>query len=328
MMLGLGVGGFVAGIFHLMTHAFFKALLFLGSGSVIHGTGTQDMREMGGLRKVMPYTFWTFLIGSLSIAGIFPLAGFWSKDEILADVWAEGPAILFFVAVVAAFITAFYMFRIIFMTFAGEYRGPAAQAEHTASGTLGGGHGSVMDHGSGEHEGHAGPHESPWVMLIPLIVLAVLAVAVGWVNATGWFAGFLTGHEEEITYNIPVMGTSLGVALLGIFFAYAVYGAKWIPAESFTRSAAMAWVHKVVINKYYMDHLYGWLISTVMLGFFSALAWFDVNVVDGVVNGAAWLTTGTGRAIRLLESGRTQAYALGIFLGVLVIYLGFLIRVS
>ena len=162
MMLGLGAGGIAIGIFHLFNHAFFKALLFLGAGSVNHATGTFDLRLMGGLRKVMPWTYATFLIASLSIAGIWPLAGFWSKDEILASSLANQP-ILFYLAMLTVFMTAFYMFRVVFLTFGGEYRG-------------------------GGSEAHSGkPHESPSVMVIPMAILAILAVVYGWLNVTGGF---------------------------------------------------------------------------------------------------------------------------------------------
>ncbi|MEE8618496.1 MAG: NADH-quinone oxidoreductase subunit L, partial [Dehalococcoidales bacterium] len=170
MMLGLGAGGVAIGIFHLFNHAFFKALLFLGAGSVNHATGTFDMRQMGGLRKIMPWTYATFLIASLSIAGIWPLAGFWSKDEILISSWESQP-ILFYLAMITVFMTAFYMFRVIFMTFGGEYRG-------------------------GGPEAHGHPHESPPVMVMPMVVLAVLAVVSGLWNVTGQFGAFM-GNEAH-----------------------------------------------------------------------------------------------------------------------------------
>jgi len=170
MMLGLGTGGIAIGIFHLFNHAFFKALLFLGAGSVSHATGTFDMRLMGGLRKAMPWTYATFVIGSLSLAGIWPLAGFWSKDEILITSLASQP-ILFALALITVFMTAFYMFRAVFMTFGGEYRGGSPEA----------------------HSTH--PHESPRVMVLPMVVLAVLAVVSGFWNVTGQF-GALMGHGE------------------------------------------------------------------------------------------------------------------------------------
>ncbi len=163
ILLGVSVG-----IFHLFNHAFFKCLLFLGAGSVNHATGTFDMRLMGGLRKYMPWTYATFLIGSLSLAGIWPLAGFWSKDEIVHYAWEHQPA-LFWLAIITVFMTAFYMFRAVFLTFGGEYRG--GEAGH-------GGHSSQSSHGA--HESHGKPHESPLVMLFPMVILAIFAIGSGW----------------------------------------------------------------------------------------------------------------------------------------------------
>ncbi|MBL7125705.1 MAG: NADH-quinone oxidoreductase subunit L, partial [Dehalococcoidales bacterium] len=175
MMLGLGAGGVAIGIWHLFNHAFFKALLFLGSGSVNHATGTFDMRLMGGLKKYMPWTYATFVIASLSIAGIWPLSGFWSKDEIVISAFESQP-VLFYLAMITVFMTAFYMFRAVFMTFGGEYRG-----------------GEPNTHG---HESHHGqPHESPRVMTIPLIILAALSIFSGLWNVTGHFDAFM-GHGE------------------------------------------------------------------------------------------------------------------------------------
>jgi NADH-quinone oxidoreductase subunit L len=186
MMLALGIGAYVAAIFHLFTHAFFKALLFLGSGSVNHATNTFDMRLMGGLRKQMPITFATFLIGALSLSGVFPLAGFWSKDEILGDAWTH-EKYLFWIALVTAGLTAFYMFRAIFMTFGGEYRG-GAPAEAATS------HARDEEHAATTHY-EAEPHESPPVMTYPLIALAVMAVVAGFFNLPWSFLGL--DHEIE-----------------------------------------------------------------------------------------------------------------------------------
>ena len=213
MMLGLGTGGIAIGIIHLFNHAFFKALLFLGAGSVNHATGTFDIRQMGGLRRLMPWTYATFVIASLSIAGIWPLAGFWSKDEILASSLGSQP-ILFYLAMLTVFMTAFYMFRVVFLTFGGEYRGS----------------------GSNAHGGK--PHESSSVMVIPMVILAILAVASGWLNVTGGF-GQLLGHGETYSFAQgffgilahPLPWISLILAGLGILLAYAIYSAKWLSAE-------------------------------------------------------------------------------------------------
>ncbi len=312
MMLGLGVGGVAIGIFHLFTHAFFKALLFLGSGSVNHGSGTFDMRLMGGLRKAMPWTYITFVIGSLSLAGIWPLAGFWSKDEILVYALENNPT-LFVLAIITVFMTAFYMFRAVFMTFHGEYKG-----------------GAPSEHGS--HEAHShGPHESPMVMVIPLIILAVLSICAGWVNVTGAFGQFM-GHGVEgavheisiaegflgvFTHALPVI--SLAVALLGILLAYVIYIKKWISAEKIGN--AFKPIYIMLSRKYWFDELYeGVIVKNILYnGIFRFFAAFDAGVVDGVVNTAASATAGTGAALRKLQTGQTQLYALTILIGIIAI---------
>jgi NADH-quinone oxidoreductase subunit L len=215
MMLALGIGAYVAAIFHLVTHAFFKALLFLGSGSVNHATNTFDMRLMGGLAKPMRITFITFVIGALSLSGIFPLAGFWSKDEILSDAWGH-ERYLFWIALLTAGLTAFYMFRVIFMTFLGEYRGGGAAEE--------GAHASADDnHAADAH--HGGLHESPMSMALPLIMLAVPAIFVGFVNIDKDLEHMLVGSlpDEELVFE-PVFRwgvaiASTAVALGGIALA-------------------------------------------------------------------------------------------------------------
>jgi NADH-quinone oxidoreductase subunit L len=310
MMVGLGVGSVAIGIFHLFTHAFFKALLFLGSGSVNHGTGTFDMRLMGGLRKAMPWTYITFLIGALSLAGIWPLAGFWSKDEILVSVFDKQP-ILFVLCIVTVFMTAFYMFRAIFMTFHGEYRG-GAQPEH-------GGHGDEHSHG---------PHESPMVMVIPLIVLAALAVFAGWINVTGLFnqfmgegegheIGFAAGFFGVLTHPLPLI--SLVVAVFGILLAYSMYCVKLISPEKIGR--AFKPIYIMLSRKYWMDELYENIIVKNILynGIFKVMAMFDSSVVDGTVNGAAQGTAAAGGALRKLQTGQTQLYVISIAIGAIAI---------
>ncbi len=308
MMLGLGTGGIAIGIFHLFNHAFFKALLFLGAGSVNHSTGTFDMREMGGLRKAMPWTYATFLIGSLSLAGIWPLSGFWSKDEIVAN--AQSNPILFYLAMITVFMTAFYMFRAIFMTFGGEYRG-----------------GAPSEHGS--HESH-GPHESTKVMVIPLVILSVLSIFSGWFNITGGFGEFM-GHGEAhgeiysfagsffgvLSHPIPLI--SLVIGLLGIFLAYAMYGAKWISAEAVGRIFKP--FHILFSRKYYFDELYERVIVVKVLidGIFAALGFFDSRVVDGAVNGLGNGTSVASKALRRAQTGQLQVYAMAIALGVIAI---------
>jgi len=302
MMLGLGVGGVAIGIFHLFNHAFFKALLFLGAGSVNHATGTFDMKLMGGLRKVMPWTYATFVIASLSIAGIWPLAGFWSKDEIVLAAFERQP-ILFYLAIITVFMTAFYMFRAVFLTFGGEYRG-------------------------GGPEAHGKPHESPLVMLRPMVVLAVLAVVSGFWNVTGHFGQFL-GHGEThgfvegffgvLTHGMPWL--SLILAGLGILLAYAIYSAKWLSAEKIGRLFSP--IYTLFYRKYWFDELYEdiFVRKSLVGGFFAGLEYFDSRGVDGAVNGVAEVTIASGRAIRRTQTGQLQLYGLFIIIGVLAIAL-------
>jgi len=306
MMLGLGVGGVAIGIFHLFNHAFFKALLFLGAGSVNHATNTFDMRLMGGLRKVMPWTYATFVIASLSIAGIWPLSGFWSKDEIVVSSLASQP-ILFYLAIITVFMTAFYMFRAVFMTFGGQYRGRSAEA-HDA------------------HSRH--PHESPKVMVIPMVVLAVLAVVSGLWNVTGHFGafmghghthGFLQGFFHPFTQPLPWI--SLILAGLGILLAYAMYSKQWISPERI--GSLFKPLYTLFYRKYWFDELYENIIVRIALlrGFFAGLETFDNRGVDGVVNGVANGAVAGGRAIRRAQTGQLQLYGLFIGIGVLAIML-------
>ncbi len=301
MMLALGTGGYIAAIFHLFTHAFFKALLFLGSGSVNHATGTFDMRKMGGLKQYMPITYATFVVGSLSLAGIVPFAGFWSKDEILGSAWQDDK-ILWAVAMAVVFMTAFYSFRAIFLTFHGDYKG-----------------GEPPEHGV--HDAHAGkPHESPLVMALPLLILAVPATLAGFVNfpthGTEALAHLLEGalpessaaalHHESFNWGIAISSSALAFA--GIGLAYVVYQAKAISSESLQK----VWgpVHTLVARKYYMDELYENLI--VKEGLYNIVTragqWVDTNIIDGAVNGAATVARRTGDGLRWVQSGSVQAY--------------------
>jgi len=313
MMLALGVGGYGAGIFHLATHAGFNALLFLGAGSVIHAVHTQDIREMGGLRKSMPVTTATFLIGSLALAGIPPLSGFWSKDEILLHVKHDGPTILYVLASAAAFMTAFYMARLCFMVFFGKPRG----------------------------ESH--PHESPVSMTAPLVALAVLSVVSGWVNLPGVFMGFSKFVHFEGAHHLhfswTVAGVSTGLALLGLLLGAAMYYWKSIPVN--VLSSRFPPIYKLLYNKWYVDEIYGALVIRPLIaltrglfrfdlgvidGGVNGTAWFtvllskikgwiDVYIVDGAVNGVGWLTNTGGSGLRRVQSGHVQEYALAILIG-------------
>jgi NADH-quinone oxidoreductase subunit L len=310
MMLALGIGSPVAAIFHLFTHAFFKALLFLGSGSVNHATNTFDMRLMGGLRKSMPITFITFLIGSLSLAGIFPFAGFWSKDEILGAAWHD-EKYLFWMGLIAAGLTALYMGRVICMTFLGEYRG-----------------GAEPEHGAHADEHHAGPHESPRVMTVPLIVLAVMATIAGVFNLPWSFLGL---HQEiehllvgalpdpdlvtELKFQYGVATLSTAVALSGIAIAWVVYGAKIVPASLLSRLFKP--IHVLLENKYYADVLYervivGFLFYQVAGGF---LVLFDRLVIDGAVNSLGLTARRGAGVLRHVQTGQFQTYGAVAFSG-------------
>ena len=310
MFLATGVGAFAAGAFHLMTHAFFKALLFLGSGSVIHAMNAeQDMRRMGGLKRYMPVTFATMFIGALAIAGIPPLAGFFSKDEILYRAFLSNRG-LWVLAVVTAGMTAFYMFRLIFMTFFQEYRGPAW--EHGAGAQ--GARGNDATHDAGGHDDHDahgawhGPHESPPLMTVPLILLAVGAIVAGLVGVPAALGGsnaiehFLEpsfvvrsaegGHAEEAhlsrTAELGLMGLSVLIAAGGIWLARRLYVQRPESAEQLARR--WAGPHRVLTNKYYVDEFYD---ATFVRGTMSGargLGAFDSAVVDGAVNGTGWLT--------------------------------------
>ncbi len=307
MVLALGLGGYVAAIFHLFTHAFFKALLFLGSGSVNHSTGTFDMRLMGGLRNSMPITFVTFVIGSLSLAGVFPLAGFWSKDEVLLDAWDEN-RFLFVIGILVAFMTALYMFRAIFMTFFGEYRG-GAQPEHASD------HGDVH---------HGIPHESPLAMWAPLAILAVPAVIIGFVNIDGGFGhviegalpeGLRHGHADPETV---VLVSSTIAALLGIGAAAAVYLAR-VPRSEAIR-ARLGPLPAIVENKYYMDVLAeDIIVRRGLYGGVSRLAeLFDTYVVDMAVNTVGKATRIASEVSRRSTMGQQQAYSSLLLAGVVV----------
>ncbi|MEK7848680.1 MAG: NADH-quinone oxidoreductase subunit L, partial [Chloroflexota bacterium] len=300
MMLGLAVGGPALGIFHLFNHAFFKALLFLGAGSVNHATHTFDMREMGGLRKHMPWTTLTFFVAALSLAGIWPLSGFWSKDEIIAHAW-EGRRLMFVLVAVTAFLTAFYVFRAFFMTFGGEYRG---KAHHL--------------------------HESPRVMWLPMAFLAAMAIFSGWLGVTGGFGafmgegkthGFMEGFFAFLTDPAGhwVAWLSLVLSGLGIFTAYAMYSARWLSPEGVKR--AFGPLHTLAFRKYFFDELYERAITVGALvnGLFRGLEAVDKYAVDGAVNGVANGALASGRALRRAQTGQLQLYGAAIALGVVAL---------
>jgi NADH-quinone oxidoreductase subunit L len=294
-----------------MTHAFFKGLLFLAAGSVIHGVGgEQDMRKMGGLRKYMPVTFWTMAIATVAIAGIPPFAGFWSKDEILWQAYKANP-VYWLIGIVTAFITSFYMFRLLYMTFSGEYRGATAGDSH--------GH---DDHGHGH--GHGEPHESPWVMLGPLVILAVLSAVGGLVGYHNHFEHFLApvfegggvkvmqeAAEDTATSGIEhvLMGTSILVALMGWFLAYFLYYKRRDLPEKI--AASLGGLYTTVVHKYYVDEIYSALFVKPLIEGSSAILWkgVDQGVIDATVNNAASSARHASDWSRHMQSGNIRSYA-------------------
>ena len=312
MFLAVGSGAYVAAIFHMVTHAFFKALLFLGSGSVIHGMHhEQDMRKMGALRKVMPITAFTFIIGWLAIAGVPPFAGFWSKDEILLYVYANN-RLLYVVGLATALLTAYYMTRQVIMVFFGEARWSDHSAEHSA-------HGDFK------------PHESPKVMLFPLVVLAVLSVVGGGLQLPfskdlhfleHWLAPVVEESEAHIgetwayANKYLLLVVAIAIATIGIALAYVVYVRRRMPALE-PRILEQAWLYDSAVAK---------VVAGPGSRSFEAVAWFDANVVDGAVRGTAGVVQGFAGAARRLQNGFVRAYAGLIALGALLVLAWFIVR--
>ncbi|MEW6623266.1 MAG: NADH-quinone oxidoreductase subunit L [Bacillota bacterium] len=285
MMMALGVGSVTAGMFHLTTHAFFKALLFLGAGSAIHAVHSNSIWKMGGLYKKMPITTWTFVIGTLALAGIFPFAGFWSKDEILLVTRDAGFTGLYILATFVAFLTAFYMFRLIFIAFFGESRS--------------------------EHE----PHESPLSMTVPLLILAVFSIGAGFIGAPflekAFWALVYYGKPHHPVPDLLVMAVSTGIALSGILLAWLIYHKKYISAEKIKERFLV--VYTILENKYYIDEIYQWFFDKVVLVISSAFNWSDRNLVDGAAHGISDSIRAGGAKLRYIQTGSMQNYALVIF---------------
>ena len=304
MFVGVGMGAYAAGIFHLVTHAFFKALLFLGAGSVIHGlSGEQDLRKMGGLAPRMMTTTVTFLVGAFGLAGVPPLAGFFSKDEILGAVFHGHRYLLWALLLAGAFMTAFYTFRLVFLAFFGGPRMPKEVAHHI--------------------------HESPAVMTLPLVVLAILTVvaglAVGIPSSQGTaFAHFLAPvlpleeaeHSAGVAFSLLVL--SALVAIAGVALAWMIYGRTPVRAASI--GVARNPLHKLLIEKYYVDEIYDALFVKPIYHLSLWLARvFDPGLIDGIVNGVATLVTGWARGLRRVQTGFVMNYALGILLGAVAV---------
>jgi len=321
MFLACGVGAFAAGIFHLMTHAFFKALLFLAAGSVIHAiAGEQDIRKMGGLKKYLPVTYWTFLVATLSISGIPGFSGFFSKDEILWHTFSSpmGSNILWLIGIVTAGMTAFYIFRLLYVAFYGESRITGAIKLQIL--------------------------ESPKIMTVPLVILAILSVIGGYIGIPHTFGGgahfdkFLTPvfHQAEniigsaeihftVTTEYVLMVACISSVLIGIFLAYHLYVRK--PKILETVVDILSVLYKFVYNKYYIDELYNLIIVRPFLGL-SNIFWkiFDVKIIDGFVNGTASVCRGISMILRRIQAGYIQGYIFTFLLGVLFLIGYYLFR--
>jgi NADH-quinone oxidoreductase subunit L len=358
MFLAMGVGAFSAGIFHLYTHAFFKALLFLGSGAVIHALhGEQDLRKMGGLKKDLPITYWTFLIGTVAIAGVPGLAGFFSKDEILGQTYATGHTTLWVIGILTAMLTATYMFRLVFMAFHGHPRYALAGGAH--------GH-DAHDHGADAHDDrgqspvhHKGDsphhlHDAPPAMALALIVLAIGSVLAGYVGVPA----ALGGHNEIEHYLAPSFvvhqgraegahaeGTAgvgpnfssaesghegglseMALMSVSILVAFAGIGIAWYfflrsPASADAVAEAAGPVHTLLENKYYVDELYDATIVEPIVSVSRGALWkvVDATVIDGAVNGAGWVVNTSAGLLRRLQSGSVRVYAASILLGVVMV---------
>ncbi len=394
MFLAMGVGAFGAGIFHLYTHAFFKALLFLGSGAVIHALhGEQDVRNMGGLRRDLPVTYWTFLVGALAIAGVPGLAGFFSKDEILFETFWDGHRILWTIGILTSLLTATYMFRLVFLTFHGERRTPAPASPHDGAGTPHASAASPHDRVSSPHDrggaphdsvstphdsGHAAPahlHDAPPAMALVLIVLAIGSVLAGYIgvphalgghNTLGaWLApsfhasampaagaelgvvgkdeateeagapdggGAVSGESARETAAKPpedeaakgrtetlLMAVSSIVALVGIGIASVFFLKNLAASDRVAR--AFPGLHRLLLNKYYVDEVYDAAIVQPIRVISQEGLWkgFDVQVVDGAVNGAGSFVNGWAWILRRLQTGSVRTYAGSVFLGVVLI---------
>ena len=330
MFIACGVGAFSAAIFHLLTHAFFKGLLFLAAGSVIHAvSGEQDMRQMGGLRTKIPWTFWTMTIGTFAIAGIPPFAGFFSKDEIL---WRADQAswLYWAIGLFTAFLTSFYMFRLWFMTFFGEYRGAAESSDQ---------------HSEPHGHGHSGIHESPMVMVIPLVVLAVLSVTGGWIGVPGALGGsnrfekflgpvfhstaaaFDTEHraggemalaergtegpepQTRPATELAFSGMSVLVALLGFGLAWLLYYRN--PQLPQRIASSLGGFYQAVGHKYYVDELYATLLVKPLIAGSALILWhgIDQDVIDATVDNSAHGANEVSDSIRHMQSGNVRSYA-------------------
>jgi len=315
MFLAMGVAAFSAGIFHLMTHAFFKALLFLGSGAVIHALNDeQDIRKMGGLKEYLPVTYKTFLIGAITIAGIPPFAGFFSKDEILWKTFSseQGSWILFLLAISGAAMTAFYIFRLVTLTFEGEKR---------------------FNH-------HVHPHEAPKSMTVPLIILAFLSIIGGFVGfphtsaIEEWLEPvfspakykLLSGEQNGDLIEIILMIISAAIAVLGILTARWMYLKRSDIASLLIKRYPR--IYKILLNKYYVDEIYDAAVVEPIVKMSDEVLWksIDVVIIDGIVNGSAKIIGGISQVVRKIQTGAAQSYAVVFIGGVLFVLAWLLFR--
>jgi NADH-quinone oxidoreductase subunit L len=323
MVLACGVAAYSAAMFHLMTHAFFKALLFLAAGSVIHGlSGEQDMRRMGGLRHAMPWTFWTMTIATFAIAGVPPLAGFFSKDEILWRAYSSpfGGWGFWLAGLITALLTAFYMFRLWFLTFFGEFRGARADAEHAG-----------REEHHGDAHGHSFAHESPKIMTVPLLVLAVLSIIGGWIGvpavlggsnhfehflapvlearATGEAVSASIPHQPSGSAELALTLLATGTAALGIGLAWLVYYRR--PGTNERIKVRMRGVYGLLEHKYYVDELYRAAIVQPLVQFSRTVLWrgVDAGTIDAAVNDSAIGARALSAAARRMQSGNIRSYA-------------------
>lgn len=289
MMLALGLGSLTGGIFHLFTHAFFKALLFLGAGSVIHAVHTQNIQDMGGLGTRMRVTAWTFAIGALALAGIPPLAGFWSKDAILSVAFVENP-LLFIIALAAAFCTALYMTRLFILVFMGKPRMAISQVKESSS-----------------------------TMTIPLIVLAVLAIGAGFVETpwNGWLQVWLSDEAAVAHGNAVVIACSIAAGALGLLLGWLVYG-KGTSSQALAANRA-PWLNGLLELGYYMDELYAYIIVKPLRAVGTALSAFDTYVIGGAVKLIGVAASSAGKAALRLQNGQVQTYSLTAIVGFIVI---------
>lgn len=344
MFLACGVAAYSAAIFHLMTHAFFKALLFLGAGSVIHAIGgEQDMRRMGGLRKLIPVTFWVFTIATFTIAGTPFMSGFFSKDEILWQAFSSphgGNVVLWLVGLTTAGLTSFYMFRLWFMTFFGELRlgqvdvGEEAHKDQAPAHAQHGAASSSHGHGHDEH-GHGGVHESPWIMLAPLVILAALSIVGGFVGVPEALPGphqwnifnylapavasvpaeAATPEAAEHSKELLFAGLSVAVAAFGFILAWVFYYKR--PELPDRITARIHGLYSLIYHKYYIDEGYGLILVKPLLALSKHVLWrgVDQTIIDGAVNGAGAASKGIGSELRRMQSGNIRSYAAWVALG-------------